>query len=104
VRPAPDLACRVSTGRSQADCGEPGFQQGEGAPGGIGPAEPGPDAHDLLAEGIVVGVGARRGFQGGQGVLGVARLEDADDAGQGVDGAADLLGVARGGEVGDLAG
>jgi hypothetical protein len=27
-------------GGSQAGCGEPGFQQGEGAPGGIGPAEP----------------------------------------------------------------
>jgi len=35
-----DLALGRPGGGCQADCGEPGFQQGEGAPGGIGPAEP----------------------------------------------------------------
>jgi hypothetical protein len=91
-----DCLPRLSCG-GQAEPGEARFQQGEGAPGGIGPAEPGLDVHDLLVEGLVVRIVGQRGFQGGQGLLGVARLEDVGDAGQGVEGAAaGRLGVAFG--------
>ena len=92
-------------GWGEAEFGEPGLQQGQGAADGVGPAEAGLDVHDLLVEGLVVGVVGQGGLQGGEGLLGAGGLEDFGDAGQGVHRAAPRrFGVAFGPVLGGAVG
>ena len=80
-----------------AEFGEPGFQQAQGAADRVGPARCGLQPHDPLVEVFVEGVVAERGFQRGQRLVGVGGLEEFGDAGPGVQrAAAGGLGVGLG--------
>ena len=83
-------------GGGEAEFGEPGFQQAQGAADRVGAAGGGLDPHDALVEVFVVGVVAERGVQRGESLVGFGGFEEFGDGGPGVQRAA------AGGDTGSI--